>query len=677
MRVNSWLKPASFRPDVQGLRAIAVLLVVMFHFETPLQGGYLGVDMFFVISGFVIASSTLREIDRTHTFSWQNFLRRRARRLLPGVAVVSILVTAVSAFLLSPFGPQQTTSQMLVGAATYTSNFMLMSRNYFSLDPKSNPLMHFWSLAVEEQFYLLWPFVVITILYMRCRLGRMISRIAVWLMVVLVIYTTCRLFVWFSVDGPTVNDYSLFRPLIEREISLQRFAFYSPLTRAWEFVAGVAVVLVLRASWVGKLRVQSGLAWLLGVATLAAGVHWATVVPGYEQGTDIATNSYATILTVVGTSMVLFAGEFAPIAQKVLMIKQLMILGDWSYSVYLWHWPVWVLLITTFNRSAGVTVVAFVLSLLLGWTQFHWIENPIRDGVRFPRIKFGLLVGSFAFIAILVYGVMSVVTPAIGKYVAGRGPDEISLHVTERTCETSKFSLGDANSCIYGSENNQGLLVLVGDSLARSLSDGFVNAANEEDKSALVFSYPGCGFLISDSYFTSTVECTQWRTDVFSALAQMKPSLVMISNLSSLYVSTPLANYGLDETRAAWGYELERTLELLGQMNIRVVIVQPPPLFSNDLRYDISLLRPNGIQEDRDEVVGRRRDINEIEIETATRFSHVHSVLSLDNLFCDDKTCTQKKGGVYLLEDLDHLSVDGSLVATPLLRREIAEALSQ
>jgi peptidoglycan/LPS O-acetylase OafA/YrhL len=676
MRVNPWLKSASFRPDVQGLRAIAVLLVVVFHFETPLQGGYLGVDMFFVISGFVIASSTLREIDRTHTFSWQNFLRRRTRRLLPGVAIVSILVTAVSALLLSPFGPQQTTSQMLLGAATYTSNFMLMSRNYFSLDPKSNPLMHFWSLAVEEQFYLLWPFFVIAILYVRRRMGIMLGRIVVWLMVFLVIYITCRLFVWFSVEGPNVNDYSLFQPLIEREISLQRFAFYSPLTRAWEFVAGVAVVLVLRKSWVRRLRAFSGVAWLLGAAIVAVGVRWATVVPGYKQGADTATNSSATILAVVGTTMLLLAGEFKPFVQKVLTIKPLAILGDWSYSVYLWHWPVWTLLITTFNRSLQVTVVAIALSLLLGWAQFQWIENPIRNGLRFPRVNFGVLVGSFAFIAILVSGVMSVVTPAIGKHVAGREPDEISLHITEQACETSKFSLGSANSCIYGSENNQGLLVLVGDSLARSLSDGFVKATNEEGKNAMVFSYPGCGFLVSDSYFTSTIECTQWRTDVFSALAQTQPSLVMISNLSSLYISTPLENYGLDETRAAWGYELERTLVLLGQMKIRVAIVQPPPLFSNDLRYDISFLRPNGIQEDRNEVVSRRRDINEIEIKTAARFSHVDSVLNLDDLFCNDKTCTQKMGGVYLLEDLDHLSVDGSLLAAPLLRRKIAEALS-
>jgi peptidoglycan/LPS O-acetylase OafA/YrhL len=169
MQVGSDVNLRSFRPDVQGLRAIAVLLVLVFHFETPVQGGYLGVDMFFVISGFVIASSTLREIDRTHVFSWRSFLRRRVRRLLPGVAVVSILVAAISVLLLSPFGPQQTTSQMVVGAATYTSNFMLMSRNYFALDPKSNPLMHFCHLPLKSssiycgQLLLVYSFICVVV----------------------------------------------------------------------------------------------------------------------------------------------------------------------------------------------------------------------------------------------------------------------------------------------------------------------------------------------------------------------------------------------------------------------------------------------------------------------------------------------------------------------------------
>jgi len=666
------MKNSVFRIDVQGLRAVAVLLVLLFHFETPMKGGYLGVDMFFVISGFVIASSTFREIDRTHAFSWQNFLRRRVRRLLPGVAVVSILVTAASILLLSPFGPQQTTSQMLVGAATYTSNFMLMSRNYFSLDPKSNPLMHFWSLAVEEQFYLVWPLAIAALLYVRHRLGRAFSAIVVWLMVLLTIYITCRLFVWFSVEGPTVNDYSWFRPLIERDISPQRFAFYSPLTRAWEFVAGVAVVLVLRNSWISKLPALSTGVWIFGIALVLAGVRWATVVPGYEQGADTATNSSATILAVIGTAMVLLAGEFAPFVQKVLTIKPLVILGDWSYSVYLWHWPVWVLLITTFNRSWQVTVVAFALSLFLGWAQFQWIENPVRNGKRFPRANYGVFVGAFAVVAVFVYGLMSVVTPAVGQHLAGRNPDKIDLHIVEESCQSAEYVLGAAKTCVYGSESFSETVILAGDSLARSLSDGFVKAVNDQGRNAMVFSYPGCGFLIEDSVFTPTAECRAWRSDVFRFISEVVPVLLVISNLSDLYVSVPLGNYDLKGTRDAWGYELSRTLELLSQMGTSVVITQPPPLIKNDLRYDISLLHQDGAQEPRDVVIERRKQINDVEVAIAANYSSVKKVLSFDNLFCDESRCSQKFGKLFLFEDADHLSVEGSLFVSDYLKSEIS-----
>ena len=668
---------SGFRSDIQGLRAIAVLLVLLFHFETPLQGGYLGVDMFFVISGFVIASSTLREIDRTQSFCWRNFLRRRVRRLLPGVAVVSLLVVAASVFLLSPFGPQQTSTHMLVGAATYSSNFLLMSRNYFSLDPKSNPLMHFWSLAVEEQFYLLWPLVIGALLYVRRHTGRVFSNIVVWLMAILTIYTTSRLFVWFSVEGPTVNDYSWFRPLIEREISPQRFAFYSPLTRAWEFVAGVAVVLVLRCSWTRKLRALSAGVWLGGVALVAVGVRWATVVPGYEQGADTATNSSATILAVAGTAMVLLAGEFAPFGQKVFTVKPLVMLGDWSYSVYLWHWPIWVLLITAFNRSWQVTILAFTLSLALGWAQFRWIENPIRNGLRFPRVNYGVLVGTFAVIAILVSGVMSVVTPAIGKHVAGREPDEISLHVIEQKCATVEFVVDTAKSCTYSANSSNGVAVLAGDSMARSLSDGFVRAANAQGLTAYVFSFPGCSFLVFDSPFSPTLECIGWRQNVFSALSGLKPEVLLIANMNTLYTKTPLADFSLEKTRDAWGYELTRTFDVLAPLVPRVILVQPPPSFEYDLRYDISLLRSNGIEENREEVLARHAAINEVDVNTAALYPTFTSVLSLNDLFCNAETCVQKIGKQFMLEDADHLSVEGSMLAAPLLQYEIAEALNR
>ena len=239
-------KSLSYRADIQGLRAIAVILVMLFHFETRLRGGYLGVDMFFVISGFVIASSTLREIDRTNTFSWSAFLHRRVRRLLPGIALVACTTALLSMLLLSPFGPQQETAKMLLSAATYTSNFVMMPQSYFSLDPKANPLLHLWSLAVEEQFYFVWPLAILVFIGLRARLHMNVTKVIVWVAVVVVMIASCWLFLMSSLHGSQVNDYRWFRPLIQRNITPEHFAFYSPFTRAWEFVAGVLVALLYR-----------------------------------------------------------------------------------------------------------------------------------------------------------------------------------------------------------------------------------------------------------------------------------------------------------------------------------------------------------------------------------------------------------------------------------------------
>jgi peptidoglycan/LPS O-acetylase OafA/YrhL len=240
---------------------------MLFHFETRLKGGYLGVDMFFVISGFVIASSTLREIDRTGTFSWSAFLHRRVRRLLPGTALVACGVALLSMLFLSPFGPQKETAKMLLSAATYTSNFVLMPQSYFSLDPKANPLLHLWSLAVEEQFYFVWPMAILVFVGLRKRLEARVVKAIVWLAVIAVLLASCWLFLKSAIHGSQVNDYRWFGPIIQRNVTPEHFAFYSPFTRAWEFVAGVVIALLLRlktASFVlkaGSIVTWCGVVW--------------------------------------------------------------------------------------------------------------------------------------------------------------------------------------------------------------------------------------------------------------------------------------------------------------------------------------------------------------------------------------------------------------------------------
>ena len=668
-------KSLSYRADIQGLRAIAVILVMLFHFETRLRGGYLGVDMFFVISGFVIAYSTLREIDRTNTFSWSAFLHRRVRRLLPGIALVACTTALLSMLLLSPFGPQQETAKMLLSAATYTSNFVMMPQSYFSLDPKANPLLHLWSLAVEEQFYFVWPLAILVFIGLRARLQMNVVKVIVWVAVVVVMIASCWLFLMSSTRGSQVNDYRWFRPLIQRNITPEHFAFYSPFTRAWEFVAGVLVALLLRLK-VTSLVIKAGsLFTFIGVALVMLGVAWASKYPEIQHDGNWSTNTSATLAVVIGTVFWIFGGSHNNVIRQLISIKPLTSIGDWSYSVYLLHWPIWVLLITSFNQGWEIIATAFVLSLGFGWLQFRFVEDPIRSRKNLPTIKTLQFAGVFGLIAAVGFVAMSYATPVIAMHLTGKNPDELSVHIIEKPCIAETFELESAQSCQFPSASNQGTAILVGDSMAKSLSDGFVKATNAQGLTGYVFSYPGCAFLINDSPYSATSACVRWRTDVMSALQQLQPKVLMIANLNTLYVETPFEDWTIANTELAWGSEIMRTLEQLSELQIPVIIAQPPPRFAYDLRYDLSLLWRNTVTEPRVAVLERREKMNQIEANGIVGFQFVRPIVDFTDLFCNSNICDPKVNNKYMFEDNDHLSVDGSIYVSDVLERALVEAL--
>jgi peptidoglycan/LPS O-acetylase OafA/YrhL len=670
-------KSSSYRTDIQGLRAIAVLLVLLFHFETRLKGGYLGVDMFFVISGFVIASSTLREIDRTDTFSWSAFLHRRVRRLLPGTALVAVGTAVLSMLLLSPFGPQQETAKMLLSAATYTSNFVLMPQSYFSLDPKANPLLHMWSLAVEEQFYFVWPSAIIVSIGLRKRMHAQVFKVMVWTVASVVLVASCWLFLMSATRGSQVNDYRWFRPLIQRSITPEHFAFYSPFTRAWEFIAGVVVALLLRRRITLLFLKAGSLITCCGAALVMFGVAWASKFPEVQHEATWSTNTSATLAVVIGTALWIFGGSNDKLLRRFISIRPLTLIGDYSYSVYLLHWPIWVLLITSFKQSNTVVTVAFALSLGLGWLQYQFFEEPIRTRKSFRSVKTLQFVGVFGLVAIVGFSVMSYVTPLVAMHLAGKKPDELSLHIIENPCIGERFELESAQSCLFPSVNNQGTAILVGDSMAKSLSDGFVQASNAEGLNGYVFSFPGCAFQLFDSPFAATNECAGWRADVLSALQQLRPNVLIIANLNSLYVDPPLPDWSTEDTQLIWGSEVTRMLKGLTELNTQVIIAQPPPRFAYDLRYDLSLLWPNTVKEDRSVVVSRREAINAIEQNATAGFSFVRPIVNFTDQFCNASICDPKVDGEFMLEDDDHLSVDGSRLVVPQLQAAIASALGQ
>ena len=661
------------RADIQGMRAIAVALVLLFHFDGKIKGGYLGVDMFFVISGFVIAQSTIREIEETGTFDWKGFLRRRVRRLLPGAAVVLVATSVAALIFLSPFGPQQETARMVVGAATYSTNFLLMPRGYFAIKSGSNPLLHFWSLAVEEQFYFVWPFITLALLQLRRRLGRAFFQSLLTSLFVILIVASCLLYYLLLGKSESVEHFSVFNFLRERNISLQNFGFYSPLTRAWEFLAGVIGFLVVRKNIYIANSFWSGFTWVIGaVSTIFAVTSIASLVSD-PTGIDTASHPLPTMLCVLGTTSMLVSGASFKLSHKILDNLVFGKIGDWSYSIYLWHWPIWAF--TTRVWTANWILIIFIIAASTGFgaVQYQFFEDSVRKQKIWKKTPSLGLVASLTTGAVVVAACFSWLTPIIAMQIAGRTSGESALHIIEKQCPNEEISIGNARSCVYSNPEGEKTAVLVGDSMAKSLSDGFTSAAENLEMKSFVFSMPGCAFLREDSPVMRNETCSPWRENVFDAIRFLKPDVLVIANLSSLYLDILQQTNTPESSVDIWVQELSATINASSLQVKALLLVQPPPKFQKDVKYDISLLRPIGEPESTTEVIARRAKENAIEQTLVVRKEAHLKVLNFDDVFCAASTCSQVIEGQLMFEDGDHLTPQGSL----LLVGRIEEAIRQ
>ena len=304
-----------FRSDIEGLRALAVILVVAFHAGVPrLTGGYVGVDVFYVISGFLITGLLVDEIERTGSISLRSFYARRARRLLPLAALVLIAVAVGMQFFTPPvFRP--TVRFDAISAALYYSNwqFALESVNYLTLGGAQNPVLHYWSLSVEEQFYIAWPLLLIAAARLRGRRAWGSLRLRVAAVV--------------AVVGGASFAYSIVETAAQPAI-----AYFETTTRVWEFAAGAALALVVsrRATVRPLVAAVAGALGLAAIATSAFIFGPTTQFPGT-----------AALLPVLGTGLVIAAGMHAPGAGvgALLSTRPLAYIGKISYAWYLWHWP--------------------------------------------------------------------------------------------------------------------------------------------------------------------------------------------------------------------------------------------------------------------------------------------------------------------------------------------------
>lgn len=665
------LRNNSYRDDVQGLRAIAVALVLFFHFGGKVEGGYLGVDMFFVISGFVIAQSTIREICETSKFSWRNFIRRRVRRLLPGATLVLAFSSVAALLLLSPFGPQQETSRMAIGAATYSTNFLLMSHGYFEIKAEANPLLHFWSLAVEEQFYFVWPFIVILFISLRRRLSTTVFMASVFVTLISTIAVSCLIFFLFIEKSTAIDQLSIFDHLEKRNITIENFGFYSPFSRAWEFLAGVLSAVLLFNNKKNDNDAWSRFTWIVGGVSVAFSIFAVQLLSAENSAIEIPSRALPTLLCVLGTFSLLFSGSNVRFSQKVLGVYSLRKVGDWSYSIYLWHWPLWAFTTRIWGPGWGLTLLITGASVFIGAIQYVLFESPVRNNKVWKRIPSTGMVASVVAGSIVVAISYSWLTPQIAFRLSGRSTGELALHVIERPCPNEMISIGNVESCVYTNAGSERTAVLVGDSMAKSLSEGFTFAAQNLGMRSLVYSLPGCPYLNEDSSIASNDACSSWRLDVFRAISSIQPDVLVIANLSSLYLELIGQTTSPQSAETIWTTDLVSTLNRSSAIADSILIVQPPPKFLSDVSNDISLVKASLLNENRTEVLSRRYVTNMIEVNAVGNSNSQIQVYNFGEIFCGEYSCSQVVNGQLMFEDVDHLTPQGSLLLTGPLEERI------
>jgi peptidoglycan/LPS O-acetylase OafA/YrhL len=659
------------RLDIQGLRAIAVILVIAYHYNLGLPLGYLGVDMFFVISGYVISLSTIRNVRSEKRFNWQYFYRRRVRRLLPGAVIVAILSSIFALLALSPFGPQQKTATMLMSVATYSTNFALMKSNYYALDSASNPLLHFWSLAVEEQFYFLWGPVVLAAVAINARRNRLSTRVALMICGALVAVISLALFVLMSRYESTVMGWRGFRGLAQDGFLPSSFAFYSPITRGWEFMAGVGIALVDSRRL--RKNTQTALAHcmaMLGLALMILGISNCFGVWDSSASHTPGLSPWAVISTVLGTSAMLWAGNRRAFTNSLFAFRPLTYMGDISYTLYLWHWPIWVFGISIYGTNNWVVSIGLLLTLLFSAVQYHLVEDPFRKGHLYPQGTVTKLVVSFLLVASVLMAGLNFSASKIGVKLIGTTPEQLIRHVTDDPCPAQRITFGEASTCRYRPKRVNGLVILVGDSTAKSLSDGFVIAAHNLGLEAMVFHQAGCPFQVSDSPFSQS--CKNFNNSVWSAIRTLQPLAVVVSNLNYLYVrNIGLPNLPIGPTRVVWANETQKVFAQLQKLKTEGLLVQPVPEFASDVRYEVTILKKHVTGEDRTVLNRGNEFLNEMDTKAVMTVFDDRSILNLYRQFCTSVSCSQVKDGKFMYEDGSHLSSVGSMVVAP----EVEQAL--
>lgn len=633
-----------YRPEIDGLRAVAVIPVILFHAGfSVFKGGFVGVDVFFVISGYLIASIILSEMEQG-TFSLANFYERRARRILPALFVVMLFSLPFAWFLMLP-GDMRQFSQGLVAVCLFSSNILFWRQSgYWDVASEARPLLHTWSLAVEEQYYVFFPLF----LMFMWRFGKR------WILGVFTAVAGVSLAMaqWGAYYKPSPT-------------------FYLLPTRGWELAigAGIAFYFLYRRQ---SNRIFLPHQWLDEILGVFGFLLIAYAVFVFDDTTPFP--SLYALLPTLGTGLIILFSSSQTIVGRWLSTRPLVAIGLISYSAYLWHQP-----LLAFARHQALlepsrlTVFVMVcLSIPLAYLSWQYVEKPFRDKRLFNRKKI-FLYALTASVAFIIIGLIGYFTNGFGnRFTKSR----LSAYEIERklqinpglseTCE-NKFTL--SSEC---RTNNKPEILIWGDSHAMHLVRAIT--ASKPDVKIIQMTKSFCGPFFDVAPVISPKYPASWGRGCLAFTDKVHSWLKENKTVKYAVVSSPFRQYLSKRSQLLLRngellstdtnllvQEFDRTLNELKRLGITPIVFSPPPANGTNLGKCLAKSEWRGLSLDHCDFKVNEISDDYLRVQKfLNRIKKNHSVVFLDALICGDSHCKSHFDDEFLFRDPGHLSQEGS-----------------
>lgn len=629
--------PIHYRPDIDGLRAVAVLAVVAHHFwPALLTGGYVGVDVFFVISGFLITKIIAKEIGESR-FSFADFYERRARRIFPALFAMLAAVLAVGWVL---FLPSDYVAVFKAGLGTllFTSNVVFwrqLEEGYFAVDAKENPLLHTWSLGVEEQFYIVFPLLLMALF--RYWPTRAVAVLALGAVISLILAQGL---------------------LAAKPVAV----FFLAPFRAWELLVGSLLALQAikppQSSWAREALSAAG---LVGICLAAVVYTPETPFPGISAA-----------LPVLGTAAVIHAGMGGhAFATRLLSLKPIVYVGLISYSLYLWHWPVLVLgkYSTAFRAYEDNLPWLLLLSFVLAVASYRFVEKPFRR----PRLNASRML-PYAGAALLGLLCVSLAGWVTGGYPGRVGTEAREYDAASNPAVPFRECDGSVSPCAAGGGDQQSTVLLWDDSHMLAWMPALDSVLRQRTTRGLLYFNSGCPPLLEVS-LKKVPSCELRNKEILSFVKDRREiKVVVLAGYWSDYLKPELVAYSVEDETQGFSNSLNRTINELLRLGRSVVVFGPVPVYESRVPFQLALERQWGM-------APYQIDLNEYQ-QTSQYFYRAAPrrpnvvVANPANWLCNP-ICAREVAGQPLYRDDHHLSVFGAKMFSPQIAALLDAALKE